>query len=134
MVPNPYNMSQWNWIADRFEEGYRVSEIAEFIGMNCKSIYDNLYAIGRRTLPEERIPLNERKKEFNTLGADGSPSINKYYTPVIGVDAEGNEVRFHSTYEAERALGIPHGQIGNSIKKKYRCHGYRWRKEFEDEN
>lgn len=134
MVPNPYNLSQWHWIADRLDEGYKMHEISKFIGMNSKNIRDNLLSIGRRLLPEERIPLNERKKEFNALTGDGSPRVNKYYVPVIGVDEEGNEVRFISTREAERSLGIPHEQIGNAIKKGYRCHGYRWRKEFENEN
>jgi hypothetical protein len=131
MTPNPYNMSQWNWIADRVEEGYKVSEIADFIGMHNQNVYENLCSIGRRLRPEERIPLNERKKEFNSLANDGSPSIDNYYVPVVGVDAAGNRVRFHSTREAERSLGIPYDQIGNAIRRGYRCHGYRWRMEDE---
>lgn len=134
MTPNPYNLSQWNWIADRLDDGYKLHEVADFVGINGKNIRDNLLAIGRRLRPEERIPLNERKKEFNALGEDGSPSISKYYVPVIGTDDEGNTVRFRNTLEAERSLGIPHNQIGNAIKRGIRCHGYRWRKEFEDEN
>lgn len=129
MIPNPYNMSQWNWIADRLDEGYKVHEVADFVGMNPKNIRDNLLAIGRRLNPEERIPLDGRKKEFNALADDGSPLINKYYVPVIGTDDKGNTVRFCSTREAERALGIPHDQIGNSIKNGYWCHGYKWRRE-----
>lgn len=129
MTPNPYNMSQWNWIADRIDEGYKVHEVATFVGMNPKNIRDNLLAIGRRLNPEERTPLNERKKEFNALGEDGSPLINKYYVPVIGTDDKGNTVRFHSTREAERSLGIPHDQIGNAIKRGHVCHGYKWRRD-----
>lgn len=126
MVPNPYNLSQWNWIADRVEDGYRVTEIANFIGMRDKNVYENLCSIGRRLYPEERIPLDERKKEFNALGEDGSPSVNKYYVPVIGTDDEGNTVQFPNTREAERSLGIPYAEIHNAIKRGYRCHGYRW--------
>lgn len=126
MIPNPYNMSQWNWIADRLDEGYKLHEVADFVGMNQTNIRGNLLAIGRRLRPEERIPLNERKKEFNSLANDGSPSVNKYYAPVIGTDDEGNTVQFHSTQEAERSLGIPYAEIHNAIKRGYRCHGYRW--------
>lgn len=129
MTPNPYNMSQWNWIADRIDEGYKVHEVATFVGMNPKNIRDNLLAIGRRLNPEERIPLNERKKEFNELANDGSPPVNKYYAPVVGTDKDGNTVRFHSTREAERSMGIPHDQIGNAINRGYMCHGYKWRRD-----
>lgn len=129
MIPNHYNMSQWNWIADRIDEGYKVHEVATFVGMNPKNIRDNLFAIGRRLKPKERIPLNERKKEFNALGEDGSPLINKYYVPVIGTDDKGNTVRFYSTREAERSLGIPNAEIHNAIKRGHVCHGYKWRRD-----
>lgn len=132
MVPNPYNLSQWNWIADRIDEGYKVHELADFIGMNSENIRYNLFKIGRRLRPEDRVPLDMRKKEFNSLGEDGSPSINKYYVPVIGTDDEGNTVRFNNTREAERALGIPHSQIGNAINRGIRCHGYRWKREDDE--
>ncbi len=128
MIPNPYNTSQWHWIADRLDEGYKLHEVADFVGIKGKIIRDNLLAIGRRLHPEERVPLNERKKEFNALGEDGSPPVNKYYVPVIGTDDEGNTVRFPNTREAERSLKIPYGQIGGAIKKGIRCHGYKWRR------
>lgn len=126
MTPNPYNMSQWNWIADRIDEGYKAHEIVDFIGMDIRNVRENLCSIGRRLRPEERVPLDERKREFNELAEDGSPPVNNYYAPVVGTDKDGNTVCFCSTREAERSLGIPFGQIGNAIKRGYRCRGYRW--------
>lgn len=127
MTPNPYNTSQWHWIADRLSEGYRLHEIADFLGMHYPNVRYNLIAIGRYRPLEDRVPLDERKREFNSLAGDGSPPVNNYLKPVIGTDRDGNEVYFDSISEAERSLGIPRGSVGHAIKNGYRCHGYKWR-------
>lgn len=126
MKPNPYNLSQWNWIADRVSDGYRVAELAKFLDMNQNNIYKNLVAAGRRLDPDDRVPLDELKREFNALANDGSPSVNNYYVSVIGTDANGDTVRFDCTREAERSLGIPYGEIGKAIERGGWCHGYKW--------
>lgn len=129
MTPNPYNTSQWNWVADRLEEGYKMRDMTEFLGMSYNNVRYNLIEIGRRLPPEDRIPLNERKKEFNALAGDGSPPVNHYLKPVIGTDKDGNEVRFDSVAEAETFLGIPNAnQVYNAVRFGYWCHGYKWRK------
>lgn len=129
MIPNPYNTSQWNWIADRLEEGYKMRDMEEFLGMTDNSVRYNLIELGRRLPPEDRIPLNERKKEFNALAGDGSPPVNHYLKSVIGTDKEGNEVYFDSVADAERFLGLRgRGQVYNAIRNGRRCRGYKWRK------
>lgn len=131
MRPNPYNLSQWHWIADRLHEGYKMREITEFLGMQQPNVRYNIIQIGRWLPPEERIPLNERKSEFNALADDGSPPAQRYLKAVIGTDEDGNEIRFGSITAAEEFLGISHCQISNSIKSGYWCHGYKWRREYE---
>ena len=131
MKPNPYNLSQWHWIADRLDEGYKMREITEFLGMHQSNVKYNLIAIGRVLEPEAQIPLNHRKNEFNALSDDGSPPAQRYLKSVVGTDGDGNEIRFGSISAAEEFLGIPHCQISNAIKYGYRCRGFKWRKEYE---
>ena len=132
MTPNPYNLSQWHWIADRLDEGYKMREMVEFVGMRQKDVRYNLIAIGRRLEPEDRVPLNERKQEFCAMADDGSPRVNHYYVPVIGTDKDGNTVRFDSARDAERALGIPYNQVGRAAKCNTMCHGYKWERENKE--
>lgn len=126
----PYNTSQWNWIADRLSEGYKLCEVAQFMDMRENSIRQNLVRIKRYVPVEERISLNDRKDEFNALANDGSHVYKRGIT-VVGVNSNGETVRFNSLSEAARWLGTEHHQISNAIKYNYRCHGYMWRKELE---
>jgi hypothetical protein len=48
--------------------------------------------------------------------------------PIVAIDGWGNEIRFKSAREAERELGIPHGQISDVVRGRRRtAHGYRFR-------
>lgn len=128
MRENPYNYSQWHWIADRFGEGYTVTDLAAFLGVSRKCVHDNMVRVGRKVPLEDRIPLSERVREFNDLIEDDSPKIAREI-PVIGVDRNGKTFRFKSITEASRSIGVDISQVSNAIKYRYRCRGYHWRKE-----
>ena len=128
MRPPLYNTSQWHWVADRLSEGYAMPEMSQLLGMHPSNIRYHLVRIGRRILLEERVPLAERKQEFNTLALDGS-GVSGANIPVVGTGPDGETVCFDSMKEAAEWLGADTAQLSNAIKYKYRCHGYSWRKE-----
>ena len=125
-----YNTSQWHWLADRVSEGYKLYEVADFIGMRAVNVKYNMIRIGRYLPVEDRVPLEERKSEFYALATDESP-INGIH-PVIGTNLRtGEEVRYNTMADAARACGASPHSVRMSVKYGYRCKGYRWRKEEE---
>jgi hypothetical protein len=123
-----YNYSQWHWVADRFGEGYSLSELASFLDVSAKCVSDNLERVGRKLSREKREPLNTFTKEFNALADDGSPVVTKCIA-VEGVGRSGEILHFKSVSEAARFSGVEVCQISNAIRHGYRCRGYHWRKE-----
>lgn len=126
-----YNLSQWHWAADRVAEGYKLNEVAEFLGIYHKNLVQGLVKIGRRLEPKDRVPLDKRKSEFISLKDDGSP-LRCECVPVIGTDRNGNQKRWSSMTAAAKELGVTYpASILHAIKYNHRCRG--WRFEREDE-
>lgn len=80
-----FTYAQWKWIKERFDEGYSMEALAEFLGINRRSIRMAFVRYGFYPgVKMELPPLESRKIEFIRLGAEE--------------DGRGNEQRS----EAER--------------------------------
>lgn len=67
----PYTNAQWDWVAARYREGYRIKELAEFLGINRESVRHNLARLGVVPYAHDELdPLSSRAAEFNALGDD----------------------------------------------------------------
>lgn len=63
-----YTAAQWQWVAERYLQGYTMRELAKFLG-----VHHNTVAFHLQKLEVDRmlVPLEERKREFVDLGNDG---------------------------------------------------------------
>ena len=64
-----FTYEQWQWIKERYDEGYSMTALAEFLGINRRSIRVAFVRLGfypglRSDLP----PLAGRRKEFLERG------------------------------------------------------------------
>lgn len=60
--PDLYSKAQWEWVAQRREEGYTLRELAEFLGVSIGCVTNHVVGYSRQ-LP----PLKSRVEEFNAL-------------------------------------------------------------------
>ncbi len=58
-----YSPAQWEWVNDRYAEGYSARKLAEFLGLKEKTIFD--HCIRRQDMV--RPPLETLRDEFNRL-------------------------------------------------------------------
>lgn len=58
-----YTDKQWEWIVERYTEGYRVTELAGFLGVHRNTVEYHLREMGRYG----RKDLKGREKEFLRL-------------------------------------------------------------------
>lgn len=68
MANKLFTEKQWEWIADRYREGYTQKMLAEFLGINRYTIQRHFQKMC--VIPyhlNELEPLSERKKEFIEL-------------------------------------------------------------------
>ena len=60
--------TQWQWVADRYREGYPMGDLASFLGIHRNSVRRGLIRMG--AMPEDRRdlpPLRPRRAEFIRL-------------------------------------------------------------------
>lgn len=62
-----YSNEQWKWVQDRRTEGYKLRQLAAFLGLNESTIRANTKAPEKVELP----PLESRKAEFYRLAGEG---------------------------------------------------------------
>jgi DNA-binding CsgD family transcriptional regulator len=62
-----YTDAQWEWIVERYKEGHTHADLAAFLGLSEHTVGYHLRGIERNV----RIPLEERKAEFNRLAGEG---------------------------------------------------------------
>lgn len=56
---------QWDWVADRLQDGYTINEVADFLGVHRNSIRRGLIRRGIKPLDREDLPpLKLRRAEF----------------------------------------------------------------------
>lgn len=69
MANSFFTPEQWQWVAERYREGYTQKMLGEFLGVNRYTVARHLQSMG--VIPyarDELDPLNERKAEFIQLG------------------------------------------------------------------
>jgi hypothetical protein len=74
----PFTDAQWQWVVDRYREGYPQTELARFLGLYRNTLFRNLQRLG--AIPyglDELDPLEERRAEFEALGEEEEPEESK---------------------------------------------------------
>ena len=67
-----YTTKQWEWIADRYHEGYSLQALADWLDLNRNTVRMKLDSMGCRTGRQDmREELDRRKKEFMALYEEG---------------------------------------------------------------
>lgn len=66
-----YSEAQWKWVQDRWQEGYYLEELAEFLDLHLSTVSKNIQRVRtshkKRTRPKNLVPLDKRKREFYVL-------------------------------------------------------------------
>jgi hypothetical protein len=60
-----YTDAQWQWVADRYTEGYTKMALAKFLQVDYSTLWHHLCRMGVER--DELPPLSDRMKEFNAL-------------------------------------------------------------------
>lgn len=62
-----YSAKQWNWIAQKYREGYTIETLACFMGISRDTVTRKLQKMGVKPFSQSELdPLD--KNEFNELG------------------------------------------------------------------
>ena len=63
-----YTAEQWQWVWERFCEGYSLKELGGFLYLHHETIRRRFQRMGLRPeVREELMPLAERRGEFRAL-------------------------------------------------------------------
>ena len=62
-----YTERQWQWVADRYREGYTARELADFLCVDYGTVCKHMRSMGVKREPWKKLPLKDRAKEFNSL-------------------------------------------------------------------
>ena len=63
--------AQWRWVGERWLEGYTMSELAYFLGLNRETVRRNLIRLGLRPYGRDELtPLSEREAEYKSIKED----------------------------------------------------------------
>lgn len=66
-----YTKLQWQWIWERYCQGYTYKELGEFLGLHPGSVRRRFVRLGLRPEARENLePLEERRREFCRLEED----------------------------------------------------------------
>lgn len=64
-----YTEKQWQWIEQKYRQGYYISQLAEFLGIGRETLRRIFQRRGVRPVRhDEMTPLSDFRKEFNALG------------------------------------------------------------------
>ncbi len=74
MARSIYSDAQWEWVAERYHEGWRLFELAEFLGLTPQAVGYHMKKIGvkprtirQRLYSGPLIDLFRQQVEFNSL-------------------------------------------------------------------
>lgn len=63
-----YSRRQWDWVAERWQEGYTLRQLGDFLGLAKETVRRRFQRMGLRPYSKQELPdLAERKSEFNQL-------------------------------------------------------------------
>lgn len=60
--------AQWDWVAEKYKEGYSAYSLADFLGMTTTPVYNQIKKRGVVTEGKKPRPLSDFADEFNRLG------------------------------------------------------------------
>jgi hypothetical protein len=62
-----YTEAQWEWVVEKYKQGYSCEKLAVFLGVWPMTVYMQLNRRGVDTRPKELRPLDDFRAEFNAL-------------------------------------------------------------------
>lgn len=72
LVYNEYTPEQWQWIWERYCEGYTIKELSAFLYLHHETVRRRFQRMGRRPYHrEDLLPLCDRREEFSALAGKG---------------------------------------------------------------
>ena len=70
-TPDLYTEAQWQWIEQKYREGYYISQLAEFLGIARETLRRIFQRRGLRPISHDEMPpLSEFRREFYALGGE----------------------------------------------------------------
>lgn len=72
-TPDLYTEAQWQWVEQKYREGYFLKDLADFLGIHKETLRRVFQRRGVKPVDREAMtPLLQLRKEFYALGhADG---------------------------------------------------------------
>ena len=71
MAKDVLTAAQWRWVGERWQEGYTMSELADFLGLHRETVRRNLIRLGLRPYGKDELtPLSEREAEYKNIKED----------------------------------------------------------------
>ncbi len=68
-----FTTRQWQWIGERFREGYSLETLAVFLGVHRETVRRGLIRIGIKPRNKQVLSsLARRKQDFLLLGQEGT--------------------------------------------------------------
>ena len=66
-----YTEKQWQWVEQKYRQGYYISQLAEFLGIGRETLRRVFQRRGIRPVShDEMTPLSEFRREFYALGGE----------------------------------------------------------------
>ena len=72
-----FTVRQWKWVKERYDEGYSMEALSDFLGINRRSIRAAFVRLG--FFPEKKAdlpPLAELREEFQALRTEDRASAS----------------------------------------------------------
>lgn len=72
LLCNEYTPAQWQWIWERYCEGYSIKELSRFLYLHRETVRRRFQRMGLRPYNREDLPdLYDRRGEFRALAREG---------------------------------------------------------------
>lgn len=72
LLCNEYTPAQWQWIWERYCEGYTIKELSRFLYLHRETVRRRFQRMGLRPYSREDLPdLYDRRGEFRALAGEG---------------------------------------------------------------
>ena len=73
-----FTAAQWRWVEERFREGYRLTELAAFLGVHRETVRRGLVRQGAKPESREDLPTDERLRRYAAGEEDASLPVLLY--------------------------------------------------------
>lgn len=135
---------QWSWLLDRFNEGYKMEDIADWMGISSRTVVRYWEKWGLRYRPRQGLqPLEERREEFDLLqrsskNTGNAPLTTQYLRELplrewVWIEVlkpfdhrEKTSGYYRKCYDYNDEQGFPCGYPGISFFFEYEEYGDTW--------